>query len=629
MFIFVLYRLKPRIQSLDGLRLSLLSLGASVANVHALLDPTDKPYIRSGTVPHAGIEGRSVRGHPVPVRTRRPAPRRGHVHDPGRSDDGVRRAVGGGKVDRGEAPVPPLRPGRRYDHRRRPAASDLDLADWRARAAFVSQDVYLFDGTVRDNIAYGREGASDTEIRAAARAAHADGFIERLPEGYDTPVGDRGVRLSGGQRQRIALARAVVRDPDLLLLDEATNALDTRTEHVVQEALESFSRGRTTVVIAHRLSTVEQADHIVVLDGGRVAEQGTPTELIDRDGLFAELYRLQYRSACPEPARAVPPPRPRPRPPAPRRLAGGDEDGVAVLVRRVGRPVAFWMEPRPAGAEVSAEDLAARAATEVARTCPAGRGVGGGHGAPATPPPVTIAVCTHGRPERLARCLRSLGALRTPAGAQPPDVLVVDNAPPDDRSKEVVEAPGVRYVREPLVGLDFARNRALAEARATGSRSSTTTSWPTPGGTRGSRGARRPPRRRGRDRARAPAALATEAQILFERAGGFRRGFRPHRYRGSTMADTPSTRRARGSSGPARTWRSGGARSSTSAGSTRRSTPARRSPAGGTSTSSTASSARASRSCTGRPPSSSTSTAANSTRYAGSTTVGGRGSWRS
>ena len=298
MFVFVLYRLKPRIQGIDNLRLQLISLGAAVKDVHALLDPADKPYTRSGSVPHDGIEA-GVRFERVTFRYApgdRPALDDVTLAFPAGRTTALVGPSGAGKStvvkllfrlydpDDGAITV---------DGRPLPA---LDLADWRGRAAMVSQDVYLFDGTVGENVAYGREGATEAEVEAAARAAHADGFIRQLAAGYDTPVGDRGVRLSGGQRQRIALARAVVRDPDLLLLDEATNALDTVSEHVVQEALESFSRGRTTVVIAHRLSTIEKADHIVVLDGGRVAEEGTLADLVARGGIFAEMYRLQYQS---------------------------------------------------------------------------------------------------------------------------------------------------------------------------------------------------------------------------------------------------------------------------------------------------------------------------------------------
>ena len=137
-------------------------------------------------------------------------------------------------------------------------------------------------------------GASDAEVEAAARAAHADAFIEALPDGYDTPVGERGVKLSGGQRQRIAIARALLKDPPILLLDEATSALDAASEAAVQEALSELMHGRTSVVIAHRLATVRDADRIVVLDGGRVVEEGTHTELVARGGLYADLAARQF-----------------------------------------------------------------------------------------------------------------------------------------------------------------------------------------------------------------------------------------------------------------------------------------------------------------------------------------------
>src|SRR5690606_11898871 len=156
---------------------------------------------------------------------------------------------------------------------------DATLASLRTNIAVVSQEVVLFDDTVRANIAFGRPGADDATIEAAARAAAAHEFITRLPEGYDTRVGNAGTRLSGGERQRIALARAILKDAPILLLDEATSALDTESEKAVQEALARLMRGRTTIVIAHRLSTVRDADLIVVMDGGRVAETGRHDEL--------------------------------------------------------------------------------------------------------------------------------------------------------------------------------------------------------------------------------------------------------------------------------------------------------------------------------------------------------------
>jgi ABC-type multidrug transport system, ATPase and permease components len=181
---------------------------------------------------------------------------------------------------------------------------DATLASLRTNIAVVSQEVVLFDDTVRANIAFGRPGADDAAIEAAARAAAAHEFITRLPEGYDTRVGNAGTRLSGGERQRIALARAILKDAPILLLDEATSALDTESEKAVQEALARLMRGRTTIVIAHRLSTVRDADLIVVMDGGRVAETGRHDELVARDGIYAKLYRLQLADDV-TPAQAV------------------------------------------------------------------------------------------------------------------------------------------------------------------------------------------------------------------------------------------------------------------------------------------------------------------------------------
>jgi len=171
---------------------------------------------------------------------------------------------------------------------------DVTLASLRANIALVAQDITLFDDTVRANIAYGRPDASDEDIRAAAKAADAHDFIETLVDGYDTHVGGRGLRMSGGQRQRIAIARAMLKNAPILLLDEATSALDSETERQVQAALDTLTRGRTTVVIAHRLSTVTAADIIYVMDGGRVVEQGTHRSLLEAGGAYARLYAVQF-----------------------------------------------------------------------------------------------------------------------------------------------------------------------------------------------------------------------------------------------------------------------------------------------------------------------------------------------
>lgn len=298
-FLFVLHRLQPKVRTIDGVRLKLIALGPAVRDVIALLRTDDKPYVRSGSKPIDGLhEGLRLEGVSF---------RYDDAWAPVLTD--VSAFIPAGKTT---AIVGPSGAGkstlikllfRFYDPTEGTISADgvplpeLDLDAWRERIALVSQDGHVFNATVRDNIRYGRFDATDAEVVEAARRADAHGFISELPDGYDTRVGERGTRLSGGQQQRLTLARAIVRNPDLFILDEATNALDTRSEHAVQEALDAFGRDRTVVVIAHRLSTIERADHVLVMEHGRIVEQGPPAELLAQGGLFATLHRLQFRSA--------------------------------------------------------------------------------------------------------------------------------------------------------------------------------------------------------------------------------------------------------------------------------------------------------------------------------------------
>ena len=172
----------------------------------------------------------------------------------------------------------------------------LDLAKLRQSISMAMQDIFLFSDTIEGNIAYGVPDASFDDVKNAAKMADANLFIKAMPDGYDTIIGERGVGLSGGQKQRIALARAILKDPSILILDDTTSSVDTETEHYIQEKLREFSKGKTTFIIAHRISSVKHADMILVMEKGRIAERGTHEELLDLGGRYKDVYDTQYGS---------------------------------------------------------------------------------------------------------------------------------------------------------------------------------------------------------------------------------------------------------------------------------------------------------------------------------------------
>ena len=172
----------------------------------------------------------------------------------------------------------------------------LTMESLRRNIGIVQQDIYLFNDSMKENIRYGKLDATEEEIIAAAKMANIHDYIMSLPNGYDTQIGERGVRLSGGQKQRLSIARVFLKNPPILILDEATSALDNTTEILIQTALDKLCEGRTTLVVAHRLSTIKNADEIAVVDDGRIVEQGTHEELMARHGVYEELYQLQFRA---------------------------------------------------------------------------------------------------------------------------------------------------------------------------------------------------------------------------------------------------------------------------------------------------------------------------------------------
>ena len=294
-FFFVLFRLVPILQDINGTRASLASLHGAVENVKELLRTDNKKYFHNGDMEFLGLK-RSI--DLVSVDFAYDATNWVLNNVTLTIERGQMTALVGAS-GAGKTTLADLIP-RFYDPTHGKVLIDgVDLQQFeidslRRKLAVVSQDTFIFNTSVRNNIAYGTEGASQAAIETAARQANALEFIQRMPEGFDTQLGDRGVRLSGGQRQRIAIARALLCNPDILILDEATSALDSVSERLIQDSLEKLSVGRTVIAIAHRLSTIANADKVVVLEQGRIVEQGKYKELLERRGELWKYHQIQH-----------------------------------------------------------------------------------------------------------------------------------------------------------------------------------------------------------------------------------------------------------------------------------------------------------------------------------------------
>jgi len=297
-FVFVLIRTAPAVQEVSGRFAELSGLQGSVQNVERFLRTDDKPYLQNGHYPFNGlqkaIEFISVdfgytADEPVLSAITLAIPKGKTIALVG--------ASGAGKSTLADLIA------RFYDPTQGKILFDgIDLREFnitsvRNRMAIVSQDTFIFNASVRDNIAYGLENVNEKDVLAAARLANAVEFIQEMPEGLNTMLGDRGVRLSGGQRQRIAIARALLRNPEILILDEATSALDSVSERLIQKSLEELSVGRTVIAIAHRLSTIMRADKVVVMEQGRIIEQGTYQELLTLRGKLWKYHQMQHEAS--------------------------------------------------------------------------------------------------------------------------------------------------------------------------------------------------------------------------------------------------------------------------------------------------------------------------------------------
>ncbi|MBD2133743.1 ABC transporter ATP-binding protein [Sphaerospermopsis sp. FACHB-1094] len=295
-FFFVLFRLVPFIQDINGTRAFINTLQGSAENIKNLLKREDKTYFENGTIEFTGLK-RSIDLVSVNF---------GYSHNQQVLHD-ITLTIEKGKMTAlvgasgaGKTTVADLIP-RFYDptegyiYVNEIDVRQFEINSLRRKIAVVSQDTFIFNTSVWNNIAYGTPEATEAKIREAARLANAEEFILEMPEGFDTELGDRGVRLSGGQRQRLAIARALLRNPEILILDEATSALDSVSERLIQESLEKLAVGRTVIAIAHRLSTIAKADKVVVLEQGRIVEQGQYQELIEQKGKLWQYHKMQYQ----------------------------------------------------------------------------------------------------------------------------------------------------------------------------------------------------------------------------------------------------------------------------------------------------------------------------------------------
>jgi subfamily B ATP-binding cassette protein MsbA len=306
-FLAILYRLQPRILSFVSAQAKLLSLQAPVSEVMDVL--TSRPVPPNGDVkrPFIGLRN-SIRFEQVTFSHHgedRPTLANVSFAIPHNSIFAIVGTSGAGKSTMLDLLLRFYEPQQGTIWIDGIPLREIETRSWRSRLAVVSQDPYIFDDTVRANILYGRPDAINADVVEAARLACADDFIRELPKGYDTVVGERGTQISGGQRQRIALARALLRIPDVLILDEATNALDILTEQAFREALKSFARNRVVIIVAHRLAMVTIADHVVVLDGGAVVEQGDPRALLAGHSLLARMFPV-HQSILPDAERYGP-----------------------------------------------------------------------------------------------------------------------------------------------------------------------------------------------------------------------------------------------------------------------------------------------------------------------------------